>query len=625
MENIMKIFENKKYLATVVYDENADAIDRNAVYEFCRFIKSCTTVNQPAYSFIPNNYSNYIFIGGNNSHAKTLGINVPYDKFDDDTVYILVKDNYVVLDGGIRGKLYAVYEFLERFCGVRFYAPEYYKTPISKTVEIDEQEIIYTPPLKFRETYSPDVRFNNQFSARIRSNSEEQCMALGNYGGGLKWAEPKSHTSFAFLFRPEDEETGFDKHPEYYAYRKDLNARLGRHMDYFGSPWGEGEICWSNPEVINILTDRVKAWILAQKNKEIFSISQNDWTEYCQCPECEKLAEKYARVDGPAWNAPMLLAVNEIAKRIKQWQTEDERVKDRKIYIETMAYEYSTQPPKGIVLEDNVLIRFCTHENCFYHAYRDKSCPINSVFAHALEGWKKCAKQIYVWDYTANHTFYETFNTCMRHFQDNIQYFVENNAIGVFEEFQDFQHTGLYSQIRQYMIARVLWNPYIDYDAEFKEIMEFFYEEAAPEMIEIEKSYYDNTDTINDFHPRISRMIDLEEFNPEFLKKVTNLFEKALSKVKKEEVKLRIKRDYVCVKFTKVAGYRDNIEEMKNVLDEMEVLEVPCISRSRFENKYFKGQYEAMFDEYYINKNKQTHLARIEMYKELSKKFNGEI
>ena len=622
---MVKLFENKKYLSAVVYGDNLDAIDVNAIYEYCRFIKSCTTVNQPAYSHVPEKFSNYVFIGGNNPHAKALGITVPYDKFDDDTVYILIKNNYVLLDGGIRGKLYAVYEFLERFCGVRFYAPEHYKTPVSKTIELAEQEIIYTPPFKYRETYSPDVRFNNQFSARIRSNSEEQVMALGNYGGGLKWAEPKSHTSFGFLFPPEHEETGFDVHPEYYSYRKDLGRRVGRHHYELGCLWGEGELCWSNPTVIDIITERLKTWILANKEKEIFSISQNDWTEYCQCPECEKLAIKHARADGPAWNAPMVLAVNEIARRIKQWQKEDYRVKNRKLIIETFAYEYSTQPPKNIVMEDNVLIRFCTHENCYYHAYRDRSCPINNVYAHALEGWKKCAKQIYVWDYTANHMFYETFNTNLRHLQDNIQYFAENNVIGVFEEFQDFQHTGLYSQIRQYLIARLLWNPYIDYDVEFKEIMEFFYEEGAPYIMEIEKSYYANTDTIENFHPRISRTILPEEFKPKFLEKATELFETALSKVKKEEVKLRIKRDYVCLKFTKMyLNKGQNPEEMKAVLDEMEVLEVPFIKRDSFEKHFFQGIPNDLYLESIEIRNVNRQLENIERHRRLSKILDGE-
>lgn len=617
---MVTLFKDKKYFSAVVYGEGLDGTDKNAVYEYCRFMRFCVRKNQPAYSHLPKDYTSYVFIGGNNPLAKSLGISVPYEKFEEDTVYIAIKDNYVLLDGGVRGKLYAVYEFLERFMGVRFYAPERYKTPRSTEVVLEECEILYTPPIKYRETYSPDIRFNNQFSARVRSNSEEYVMALGNYGGGLKWAEPKSHTTFGKLFAPEDEETGFEKHPEYYSFRKNLNRRVGRHHYELGCLWGEGDLCWTNPTVVDIITERMKKWILNEREKEIFSISQNDWGEYCECENCEKNAVKYGRKLGPAWNASMVLGVNEIARRIKEWQKTDERVKDRKILVETFAYDYSTMPPKGIVLEDNVLIRFCTHVNCFYHAFRDKNCPINKVYATALERWGKAAKQIYIWDYTANHTFYEAFNTNLRHLQDNIQFFAENHAIGVFEEFQDFEHTGLYSEVRQYMIARLLWNPYIDYEAELRECVEFFYEDTAPYILEIERKYYENTDKIKDFHPKISRTILKEEFPEEFLDAVSQLFELALKKAKHEAVRLRIKRDYVCVKLIKMYLNRENdLVEAQRVLDEMEDLEVPFIQGSRFVAHYFGGEKNDLFLKEIEERNCRRQIENVKKHEEMCK------
>ena len=157
---------------------------------------------------------------------------------------------------------------------------------------------------------------------------------------------------------PEDEETGFAKHPEYYSFVKAQNKRIGRHHYEFGCLWGEGDICWSNPEVVDIVTERLKNWILDQEDKDIFSVSQNDWTEYCECPECEAKAKKHARNGEPRPNAAFLIALNEIARRIKAWQQTDERVKNRKILLSTFAYIYSTMPPEGIKLGDNVMIRF---------------------------------------------------------------------------------------------------------------------------------------------------------------------------------------------------------------------------------------------------------------------------
>ena len=50
----------------------------------------------------------------------------------------------------------------------------------------------------------------------------------------------------------------------------------------YGFKWGEGEICWTHPEVIDILTERVKQWVLNEPRMRIFSITQNDYANYCE-------------------------------------------------------------------------------------------------------------------------------------------------------------------------------------------------------------------------------------------------------------------------------------------------------------------------------------------------------
>lgn len=95
----------------------------------------------------------------------------------------------------------------------------------------------------------------------------------------------------------------------------------------------------------------------------------------------------------------------------------DERVKNRKIIIETFAYKYSTLAPVGLEVEDNVMIRLCTHECCFNHAFEDESCPVNREFIKSLNGWEKITSSIYVWDYATNSYFDVAYNTVMKNLQ----------------------------------------------------------------------------------------------------------------------------------------------------------------------------------------------------------------
>ena len=171
----MKLFKNSQATFGIIYSGNAQAIDNHAVSEMALFIRRCEGGDIRVYPFKPTyEYENYMCIGADDDVLEQFGVRVPRETFTDDTVYILVKDNVVVLDGGKRGQLYAVYEFVERFMGVRFYLPEEMKAPKVKDLEIPDCEIVYTPKIRFRNLYSNDMRRDRDF---CRSPDNRHCEA----------------------------------------------------------------------------------------------------------------------------------------------------------------------------------------------------------------------------------------------------------------------------------------------------------------------------------------------------------------------------------------------------------------------------------------------------------------
>ena len=615
----MKIIEKGNFVSAVVYGRKIDATDATAVSEYCLFARHCSLEDHDAYMGIPSHVNNYVFIGADNEFAKEMGVVVPREKFTDDTAYILVKDNYVVLDGGKRGKLYAVYEFLERFWGVRFYAPEHIKTPFTTDLEIKDQEIIYTPPFKIRNVYAYDFRWDREFSARSRINGGSFTLGLEAFGGSMSFAKPECHTTFKVFFPPEDPEVGFAKHPEYYALTE-KGERVGRHyITEQGGKWGLGEICWSHPEVIDILTERLKKWILNDPAMSIFSVSMNDWGPFCQCPKCTELAKKHGKDGEPRWIAPILYALNIVGKRIKEWQKTDERVKDRTIYIETLAYHQATQAPTNMEVEDNIIIRYCT-TTCYYHQMDDENCVVNSKQISELDEWGKITKNLFLWDYSDNYCNRNAFNTILNVIQSKYKVYAKKGIVGVFNEYNASPlRGGTWFYVRQYLYAKMLWNPDVDFNKEMRECMEFIYgKEAAPYLMEVERRFIESIKECGKeyeasedeekvgFHLPCKYLLEKIHFSDSFLNTVGGIFEMALSKTKLESHKLAIRRDYVCFKWCKMYLNRGkDYVEMQEVLDEIEALGMGDVAL--FKKHYYGDIQDDLFRDEIAVRNRKNY------------------
>ena len=122
----------------------------------------------------------------------------------------------------------------------------------------------------------------------------------------------------------------------------------------------------------------------------------------------------------------------------------------------------------------NVMIRLCSHECYFNHLFDDETRPVNCEFVKAIGSWEKVAYMIYVWDYATNSYFSIAYNTVMKNLQKNVRFFAKHKVTGVFEEYVGSRYTGLFPQIKQYMLGAVLWNPDMDYEAELEKAFGFF-------------------------------------------------------------------------------------------------------------------------------------------------------
>ncbi len=380
-----------------------------------------------------------------------------------DGLRITMEDGTVRLLGGNgRGVLYACYRLLE-LLGCRFYAED---TEVIPTLTPDEVaaalpeglDLTEVSPFEFRDlywtcTYRPDFAVKRRINAGLAGGGSHRRDISPEWGGCIGYAGPHFVHTFERLVPAEE---FFESHPEYFSM---INGeRTAKHL--------YSQLCLSNPEVLAIVIERVKGWLRENPLAEIVSVSQNDSFvigSYCTCPAC---AAVDAEEGSPAGS--LIRFVNAVAEAIEP--------EFPKVAIDTLAYQYSTVPPKLTRPRHNVMVRMCTG-GCSSHAIDE--CDRNGGTRSWIEGWEKICDRLYIWDYTTDFAQYlNPFPNLPTH-QRNAQFFANHNVKGVFEQGNyTGGKSGEFGELRSFILTEVLWDP--DRTPDTAGFMEAYYGAGAP-------------------------------------------------------------------------------------------------------------------------------------------------
>ena len=347
--------------------------------------------------------------------------------------------------------------------GCRFYAEDTEVIPTLTPAEVaaalpEGLDITEVSPFEFRDlywtcTYRPDFAVKRRINAGLAGGGSHRRDIPPEWGGCIGYAGPHFVHTFERLIPAEE---FFESHPEYFSM---INGeRSAKHL--------YSQLCLSNPEVLAIVIERVKGWLRENPLAEIVSVSQNDSfviESYCTCPAC---AAVDAEEGSPAGS--LIRFVNAVAEAIEP--------EFPKVAIDTLAYQYSTVPPKLTRPRHNVMVRMCTG-GCSSHTIEE--CPRNAHTKSWIEGWEKICDRLYIWDYTTDFAQYLNPFPNLRTLQDNARYFAAHSVKGVFEQGNyTGGRSGEFGELRSYMLTKALWNPdeAMDTDA----FMEAYYGAGAP-------------------------------------------------------------------------------------------------------------------------------------------------
>lgn len=387
--------------------------------------------------------------------------------------------------GSEQAMVYAVYDWLERIAGCRYYSRSYEYIPFDANLTVCFEEYHFSPVLEYREIlyrdYS-DPDFAEKHKMTPSSKRDE------NWGF---WCH-----SFYTLCPPEEY---FDEHPEYFAL-------------YEGKRVGENaQLCLSNPDVFEIVLKNLKKHMAEKPDAKYWSVSQNDNAAYCQCEKCREMNERDGSPIGSVLNF-----VNRIA----------EHFPDK--VISTLAYWYTRKAPAVTRPGDNVHIMLCNIE-------ANRGLPIETDEKSAgsrqeLLDWKEICQNVFLWDYCIQFRNLVSPFPNLRVLGPNIRFFVENNVRSLFSQCNR-EIGGEFHELRGYLLAKLMWDPYINEREVMIDFLNGYYKQAGPLILQYIDLIHDEMEKAGGELNIFGGPLDAKDtyLREELFRRYESLFEEAIA------------------------------------------------------------------------------------------------
>ena len=434
------------------------------------------------------------------------------------------------ISGGRRGVLYGVYELLETYGGVGWFASWRTVVPARDRFAVpDTLDDAQKPAFALRTTTWYDVTNEPAFAARLRLNGERN-IPDGDAGarfGGTPYRFGRTlricHTFTALL----PSKKHFREHPEWFSEvdgcRKSAPTQL----------------CLTNPEVLRNVTSNVLDNIRRDPGRKFYGVSQDDNGYFCACTNC-------AAVDATEGShaGTLLRFVNAVAEEVEKEFPD--------VVIETLAYVYSRKPPKITKPRRNVAPCLCSIEcdvtkplgaavdivnTALRPDFKDWGTRINREFESDIRGWGAATRNLFVWDYATNFRDYPQLLPNVHTLASNLRFFRDNGVRFMLEQ-GDVQ--GLhadFAELKAWLIAKLMWNPNQALEPLLDRFFEGYYGAAAP----FARRYFDKAQALGRASGLTGRWwiyssTDLPDVSDGFLAEATNLWAQATAAVKGDPV-----------------------------------------------------------------------------------------
>jgi hypothetical protein len=430
----------------IVLTSVASPSEQRAAEELQAAFKACAGVELPVVREVPADGAPMIVLGCG-PVAQSLGVDPkPEDLGEQGYALKSVPPHLVIAGTPAAGTMYGVYDFIENTLGMRWYAPGVTKTPEVKELALPEADKVVRPAFAWRHTsYSWPDR-DDAFTVHQRDNNG--AGAADHPFGIQHQHDGRCHSYFRYVSPGEF----FDTHPEYFSEIGGIRRRE------------DTQLCLTNPDVLEIVTERMLARMAEDPTSRQHNFSQMDYYNNCECANCRAINQQYGTAGGTQF-----WFLNQLAERTA-------KVYPNKL-IGTLAYMYTEEPPKDMTMHPNIAVWLChMYPSCDSHPIA--TCPLNADYKHRAEAWSEICSHLYIWHYIVDFAHYYNPFPNFRAMAADMKFYHGIGVEGIYLQGASCAG-GEFSLLRPYYGMKLLWNPEQDADALLQDFLQGYYGAAA--------------------------------------------------------------------------------------------------------------------------------------------------
>ncbi len=429
---------------------NASETEKFAAGELAKYLGKATGVEFPV---------------GEQASAKAISLSVQPGSPDEAFAMELTDGKNLKITGNSpRALLYAVYDFLEKAAGVRWFAPFDYGEVVPANPDLmfplfkDENAPLMSYRCSHYCSYGrhadsrehrykmADWAFKNKFNVELeRLEDREKINAFYALRGGCIWLMENAGHNFHVLISPKK---FFASNPEFFCYERSTGKWRAERA----------QLCTTNPELVKEIGKIADVYFERHPDHQYFPLFQEDGHRlWCQCDACLALNPTGENLSYATENNINL--ANNVLEEIRR------RHPGKGVF--TYAYGVTTRPPVNILPKPGIRIMYC-----FYSDGNPGQPPWSGKAFEEISQWSKLTDgNIVIYSYHYMNPRY-LFNND-RVLTDMFRMFNIMHIQGSNQE--TAESWGGLDGFQLYQGGRLAWNPWFDEEALKQDYFDKFY------------------------------------------------------------------------------------------------------------------------------------------------------